>query len=163
MKKCNKCNIEKPLTEFHKDKDCVMGVKNACKVCKLKLKKEWYEKNKETLVQKSRDYRKNNKDKTRQATKKWESLNVAKCRAKEARRRAAKIQRTPKWLNSEDHLKIEEEYMMAKKLEAITGDVYHVDHIVPLRGVNVSGLHVPWNLQVLEASENLSKGNRYGT
>ena len=71
--------------------------------------------------------------------------------AREAKRRAFKLQRTPKWADLD---KIKEIYLNCPK-------GYHVDHIIPLQGELVSGLHVPENLQYLTAYENLSKSNNY--
>jgi hypothetical protein len=68
-----------------------------------------------------------------------------------AKRRASQLQRTPKWADLEA---IKQFYLNCPK-------GYHVDHIVPLKGANISGLHVLNNLQYLSASENLSKGNKY--
>lgn len=72
-------------------------------------------------------------------------------KAEEAKRRARKLKRTPNWSNLQ---KIQEIYNNCPK-------GYHVDHIIPLKGEKVSGLHVEDNLQYLPATENIQKGNKY--
>ena len=80
--------------------------------------------------------------------------------AREMKRIADKKQRTPLWLNQAHFAEIEGLYHFAKVMGQITGRKYHVDHIEPLRGQDVSGLHAPQNLQVILAQENFRKGNR---
>lgn len=91
----------------------------------------------------------------------WAKKNPDKANALRAKRRAAKMLRTPAWLNSTQLKAIREFYRLASELSITTGIPHHVDHIVPLRGKSVSGLHVPWNLQILTASENSAKNNRF--
>jgi 5-methylcytosine-specific restriction endonuclease McrA len=72
-----------------------------------------------------------------------------------------KDQRMPLWL-TEDHVdQINSIYKLASIYSNCLGRQLHVDHIVPLYGERVSGLHVPWNLQVIPSEENLSKGNTF--
>lgn len=75
-----------------------------------------------------------------------------------ARRRAAKLQRTPIWV---DYKAIENWYSKARILTKTTGIVHHVDHIIPLRGELVSGFHVETNLQCLPKLVNSVKKNRF--
>jgi len=77
-----------------------------------------------------------------------------------ARRKAAKLMRTPRWLDPVSLKEIEFTYTWCAALR-LCGLNYHVDHVVPLQGENVSGLHVPWNLQVIPAVENIKKRNRW--
>ena len=65
---------------------------------------------------------------------------------------------TLKGINKEE---IKAIYREARRLTQETGIVHHVDHIVPLKGKNVMGLHVPWNMQILTAKENCKKSNKY--
>ena len=74
--------------------------------------------------------------------------------------RTAKADRMPDWLNVGHLFEMECVYTYCSALRSVGLD-YHVDHAVPLRGESVSGLHVPWNLQVLPGRENMSKGNTF--
>jgi hypothetical protein len=82
-------------------------------------------------------------------------------KAKRARSRASELNATPDWLTAIHKAQIAEYYEVATALEMQTGVKHHVDHIIPLKAKIASGLHVPWNLQVLTAIENLSKNNSY--
>jgi hypothetical protein len=79
-------------------------------------------------------------------------------RARGAKRRAAERQRTPKWA---DLVAIRTVYERARRREVETNIPHHVDHIIPLQGEFVSGLHVANNLQVLPGTENIRKRNRF--
>jgi hypothetical protein len=101
------------------------------------------------------------KAKRSQQGKEWFKNNAGIAKAKRARRRASMSNATPDWLTAIQKAQIAEFYEIATALEAQTGIKRHVDHIVPLKANGISGLHVPWNLQILTAHENLSKRNRY--
>lgn len=77
-----------------------------------------------------------------------------------AKRRAARIQRTPKWLTEDDLWIIKEVYALAAARTKLHGFSWHVDHIVPLQGETVSGFHVPNNLQVIPWVDNIKKHNK---
>ncbi len=100
--------------------------------------------------------------KTQRKVKKiYAKNNPDKTIAKSNKRRAKKLQRIPRWIKDVFVKEIAEYYAMAKELEKIFPWKQHVDHIIPLQGKNVSGLHVPWNLQILSKKANLEKGNKY--
>jgi len=87
--------------------------------------------------------------------------NKHKLNAKTRKRQAAKIKRTPTWLAIEDIQRMERIYEVAALCTKMSGFAWHVDHIVPLQGKTVSGLHVPWNLQIIPAKLNYAKNNRF--
>jgi hypothetical protein len=81
--------------------------------------------------------------------------------ARTRKRQLAKLNRIPKWLTESDWLNIKCKYSVAAMLSRESGKKYHVDHIIPLQGKLVSGLHVPSNIQVIPAIENVKKSNKH--
>lgn len=82
-------------------------------------------------------------------------------RANDAKRRTAKMQRTPAWLGKDDYWMLEQAYELAALRTKLFGFSWHVDHVLPLQGKKVSGLHVPTNVQVIPGVENVRKANRF--
>jgi hypothetical protein len=105
--------------------------------------KELYEKNKERRMQQSRDWKKNNPE-----------AAALMSRTATSKRNAKKKKATPPWLTKGHLDAIKAIYSEAIRLTAETGVPHEVDHIVPLGGKTVSGLHVPWNLRAIPAVEN---------
>lgn len=157
MKICTKCKETKNLIEFDKRKVSKDGLQHRCKTCNLLYRTI----NKQTRDINRKLYYNKNLEAEKLKNKIYKKLNSAKHNALQAKYRASKLQATPKWLTKNQLNQIESLYKLSKTIEKITNIKYHVDHIIPLQGENVSGLHVPWNLRVITASENLSKSNKH--
>ncbi len=102
-----------------------------------------------------------NKEKHRASCKRYEQKHKEKSRLKCAIRRAMKRLRTPKWLTRSDRIEMNWAYRTATNISREAGIRYVVDHIIPLQGKNISGLHCPQNLQIITRSINSSKSNNY--
>jgi transcription initiation factor TFIIIB Brf1 subunit/transcription initiation factor TFIIB len=154
-KECNECGEVKLLTDYYKGR-------GKCKSCVKLRMKGYYVNNSEQVKQKVAQYRADNPEKVKKcvnsASARWASNNRDKANALLAKYRAAKLQATPSWANEQ---LIAAYYKEAKRLEELTGIKFHVDHIVPLQGKLVSGLHVETNLQLLTAHENRGKSNSF--
>lgn len=119
-----------------KDHNTLLGHKNLCEPCRSNYNKTLYA---------------NNPDRYSGYTKVYYAKNQAYHVARAAEYRARITRQCPAWA---DKLQIKEIYSRCPP-------GYHVDHIVPLHGKLVSGLHVEHNLQYLLASENISKSNKF--
>jgi hypothetical protein len=122
-------------------------------------KKAWVESNREHVRELERKYAVSNAVNKEAARQKWKTANPNKDRAAKAANRADRIMRAPAWADKE---RIKAYYNVCAFFNEVNGYAkYHVDHIIPLNGKKVSGLHVHNNLQVIPAVENLRKGARY--
>lgn len=136
--------------------------REANKELKLAIDRAWYIENRERKLVSSKQWKQDNKDHVALSKIIWREENRDKYNAIEAKRRAARLNATPKWLTKEQLKEIAYFYLLAQELAWLNedGKPFDVDHIVPLQGSNFCGLHVPWNLQLLPAKLNKSKGNR---
>ena len=121
-------------------------------------KNEWYQENREAVIAAAairpaavlREYR-----------NAWKANNKTQVRADTKARRRKHRDATPLWLTRKQKSEIRQLYQIAITMTQTTGEQYVVDHIVPLRGEFVCGLHVPWNLRVITQDENLKKSNKH--
>ena len=122
-----------------------------------KAKRKYYEANKENVIARAqartdedkRRYKKNHKINNPDMYKEMTSLRRRRFR-----------DATPKWLTDAQKMEIRLKYRLAIELSRLTGERHAVDHVIPLHGETVCGLHVPWNLQVLTQKDNLLKYNK---
>jgi hypothetical protein len=161
MPTCTGCKVEKPADQFAKDARRKSGLYRRCKSCNKAYRdanaarvsaymKNWSLNNKARKRLSDRAYYKAHKHEWPEMTRRWKRANQGKVNANEARRRAAKVNATPPWVDPKDIMFV---YEIAKMFDVT------VDHIYPLRGKNSCGLHVPWNLQLMPGVENSAKGN----
>jgi hypothetical protein len=190
-KQCKVCNKLLDLSMFHKHSGNSDGLMGKCKSCHSTIAKQQYFKARDSRLAKMAEYRINkrdsvlegkkryyreNKDKCREMNKSWSAKNrdvinnlhkkwyknnkhkaLANTRIFQTKRRQA----MPKWLTKDDKWLIEQAYELSALRTKIFGFKWHVDHIIPLSNKLVCGLHVIENLQVIPASENLSKTNKF--
>lgn len=106
-------------------------------------------------------YYREHPEKFKYGSNSWQNKYPERHAAKQGARRAAKLQATPVWANK---FFMEEIYdLAARRAKSRTGGFakWHVDHVVPLKGKTVCGLHVEHNLRVIPEIDNRKKGNRY--
>jgi len=168
MKTCTCCKQEKPLSEFSVRRASPDGLAYKCRSCsKSYLTKwrnenpsafqDWYSENKEKRAEYWKKWYAENKDSRARSYSEWAKQNKHIVNALIAKRNAAKVKATPKWADLE---RIRDKYREAVEITEKTGVRHEVDHIYPLQGRRVCGLHCEDNLQVIGKVENIRKSNR---
>lgn len=163
MKLCSCCRTEKSLGEFHRDASRKDGLCRVCKICAVARVKAAYATNPEPAKRRAKEWVEKNRERHNQKCARWVKNNKPSVNARTARRYASKKNATPQFvLENQDYLwMIEQAYDIARIRSKCTGVKWEVDHQLPLRGALVSGLHTPWNLKVIPASENRRKSNQF--
>lgn len=176
-KVCSVCKNNLDFSSFYKSKATKDGLQSTCKICQCSRKdytKNYRETNKERLSAQNKKWREDNKDHIRERVRNKYNENAESERSKRREHYSqnrptylhySKLRKyriscaSPSWLTSEMLAQIRDVYKESRRLTDTTGVVHEVDHIVPLNGETVCGLHVPWNLRVLTKEENMRKFN----
>jgi hypothetical protein len=145
-KVCSECGIERAVIEFSKDRRIHGKYRHKCMPCESKKLRLWREQNKER-------YTENYKLRAQ--------LMPGYYNYYSAQRRTNILRAIPGWTEGDEFQKfaIEEAYLLARQREAVTGGKWEVDHIIPLAGKRVCGLHVIENLRVIPKIANRMKRN----
>ena len=139
-KTCSKCGEDRPLESFHKNKMGKLGRRSTCKVCCSDYQKEWFA----SLDEEGREKKKENGRRSRRN-------NLGADAEKSARRRLLIKEQTPDWNDA----------LVMRMIYEDCPEKHQVDHIVPINGETVSGLHVHYNLQYLTDKQNQEKSNKW--
>ena len=152
-KQCNKCKRELPLSCFHKRiyKNGKIGSQPTCKECKKVVSNERYVKNKEHILAVSKQWSEKNKDRHNELRANFLKANGWYKAFGRANHRARKLNAIPAWADME----------AIKTFYRLRPEGYVIDHIIPLAGKNVCGLHIVENLQYLTPHENSVKANKF--
>lgn len=148
-----KVNYENNKEEI-KSKRRAYYVEHKEEICERK--KDYRLSNLASISARNAEWRKNNSESLKEKKAAWQRNNKGLVCATRARRRLNEKRATPEWANLDE---IKRVYKEAEKMREAGNDV-HVDHIIPIRSDVVCGLHVHWNLQIIEARKNRAKGNR---
>jgi hypothetical protein len=167
-KQCSCCKQHKELSYFHKNKNRSLGVHEYCKECRKQENPESakrsalnYIANKDKLLVKMKEYYSLNKDRKQEYGRSHYKENKHKYVLNATQRKKHIKLATPAWLTDNEKWMIEEAYHLAKLRSNVTGFQWEVDHVIPLRGKLVCGLHTPYNLQVIPQTLNNTKRNKY--
>ena len=169
---CKLCLVKKEDTAFNACSRKSNGKNSYCKSCQSKNNKLWMQENASRRSDYSKSYKKVNQVAVKENKRSWDIKNQEHRKAyrtsNKSRYAAHAMKRyvrtklsQPSWLSESQLKEIEVFYWLAADLKIVSGETYHVDHIIPLQGKNVCGLHVPWNLQVLPADVNIRKSNKH--
>jgi hypothetical protein len=138
---CLKCRSARALASYHKNKEAYHARINARRKGVRRSEKE---------IAGNKAWVEANRDRCREAAAQWKKRNRGAVRAAVTARLAHVKKATPPWVDLSD-------IKFVYEIAAMFGQ--SVDHIYPLRGKNSSGLHVPWNLQLMPKDENSRKRN----